>query len=200
MGHKVHDMNSLNLCNHVLCDCHCTTFEPPLEDIHQVEIMKELEDKLDDREENSDDEGKSADEPEVRELSELEIFSQMLRNAQEAAKAAKCKTQSNQPKRYFGNTVRSKQRHRKFAKDMAGKGFLSVQDFLKRKAESLPVISIKAKSSLSPVDTVTSAPVLTSPVPEAQMDTDAPLMLVQAEHMSKNDGACKKVEQMLKDL
>ncbi len=77
-GHQVHGMNSSNLCNHVLCDCHHTTFEPPLEDIHQVEIMEELEDELDDVEEDSDDESESVDEPEVRELSELEIFSQTL--------------------------------------------------------------------------------------------------------------------------
>ncbi|PBK83322.1 hypothetical protein ARMGADRAFT_1037945 [Armillaria gallica] len=155
-------MNSSNLCNHVFCNCHYITFEPPLEVIYQVEITEELEDKLDDRKEDSDNEGKSVDEPEVRELPELEIFSQTLQNAQEAAKAAEHKTQSNWPKRYFGNA-----------------------DFLKRKAECLSAVSTEAKLSSSPVDTVTSVPVLTSPVPKAQMDTDALLVPVQAEHISK---------------
>ncbi|SJK99408.1 uncharacterized protein ARMOST_02706 [Armillaria ostoyae] len=160
LTHQVHGMNSSNLCNHVL-----------------FEIVEELDDELDDGEEDSDDEGDSVDEPEVRELSELEIFSQTLRNAQEAAKAAEHKTQSNRPKRYFGST-----------------------DFLKRKAESLPAVSTESESSSSPADTVITATVPTSPVPKAQMDTDAPLVSVQAEHTSKKDDARERVEQMLKDL
>ncbi|PBL04483.1 hypothetical protein ARMGADRAFT_1070933 [Armillaria gallica] len=165
-------------------------FRPPLEDIHQVEITEELEDELDDGEEDSDDEGESVDKPEVRELSELEIFSQTLQNAQELQRLQSVKLNQTSPK----DTLVMQSGQNNDTEDLP-RTWLE-RDF----SGSLPAVSTEAESSSSPVNTVTSAPVLTSPVPEAQMDTDAPLVPVQAEHTSKKDDARKKVEQMLKDL
>ncbi len=94
-------------CDHILCDCHLEL--PDLLEITLIEA--DMDDDLDDGENDSDDEEEHVDEPEIRELTELEIFSAQLHEAQEIARAVECEkaANSNRLKRYFGSSEWSKQ-------------------------------------------------------------------------------------------
>ncbi|KAJ7803677.1 hypothetical protein B0H14DRAFT_2613126 [Mycena olivaceomarginata] len=78
-----------------------------------------------------DEDEEMEDETEIQEISELNLFSDTLRRAQEIAIARERENQSGnkRPHRYTGNSQRTKRRQAKINRDMAAKGFLSVGAF-----------------------------------------------------------------------
>jgi primosomal replication protein N len=62
----------------------------------------------------------------------LRVFAETLQKVHDTAVAAarSNEAESSRPKRYAGNSVRTKQRQLKAGKDLAAKGFLSIQDFM----------------------------------------------------------------------
>jgi hypothetical protein len=65
---------------------------------------------------------------EIQELTELEVFTQTLQKAHDAATAAEHEHRkgNKQPKRYLGNSKRTQCRHEHNRKQLEKKGFTSV--------------------------------------------------------------------------
>ncbi|KAJ7815365.1 hypothetical protein B0H14DRAFT_2603474 [Mycena olivaceomarginata] len=100
----------------------------------------DLGDELPDLDCDSDDECEEMDDqvvaaPEISEESELKKFATLLSDAQEAARIKERARETNGPKKYNGNSSKTKYRQHKFGKDIEAKGFLNVFDFMKAKAK-----------------------------------------------------------------
>ncbi|KAJ6583709.1 hypothetical protein B0H10DRAFT_1962056 [Mycena sp. CBHHK59/15] len=77
------------------------------------------------------DEDDGADDTEIQEISQLELFVETLKRAQEIAvtRERELEKQRKRPHKYTGNSKRTKERQRKINRDMKAKGFLSVAAF-----------------------------------------------------------------------
>jgi hypothetical protein len=117
----------------------------------------DLGDELPDLDCDSDDEREEMDDqvvaaPEISEESELKKFATLLSDAQEAARIKERAQETNRPKKYNGNSSKTKYRQRKFGKEMEAKGFLNVFDFLKAKAKIAAQEPVQDHNSPVPPD------------------------------------------------
>ncbi|KAF8233945.1 hypothetical protein L208DRAFT_1377112 [Tricholoma matsutake] len=135
--------------------------ESPLEDPEIVEIINEFvhiqedgfigyDPELEDYELEDDE-----DDPdpliEIQKLTDLEVFTQTLQKAHDAATAAECKHQkgNKQPKRYLGNSKRTRHHHELNQKELEKKGFTSVIQWLSAAQKEKRDGSVSAECSSS---------------------------------------------------
>jgi hypothetical protein len=108
-----------------------------VEIIGRFEIMDEYESagdlcSPDDNGDNSEaEDGNGDDETEIQEISELDIFAETLKHAQQIAVTHEREREKGrkQPHRYTKSSKRTRERRAKIGKDMQKKGFLSVPNF-----------------------------------------------------------------------
>ncbi|KAJ7037079.1 hypothetical protein C8F04DRAFT_1180803 [Mycena alexandri] len=101
----------------------------------------DLGDELPDLDCDSDDERNERNEmddqvvaaSEITEESELKKFATFLSDAQEAARVQERAQQTKRPKRYRGDSTKTKYRRRKLGKEMEAQGFLNVFEYMKKK-------------------------------------------------------------------
>ncbi|KAJ7117825.1 hypothetical protein C8R44DRAFT_738699 [Mycena epipterygia] len=119
--------------------------------------------------------------PEITEESELDQFSQFLFNAQATAQKAERarEAQRKRPKHYHGGAPRTKRRHNKTGKDLGGKGFHSVFEFLQKKkaaagqAQNTDLNSSVSESSAgqTPADSVAQTPAQSDSESESELES-----------------------------
>lgn len=145
----------------------CTHNESPLEDPEIVEITNEFVHiqeggflgcgpELDD-DEDEDDPDPSI---EIQELTDLEVFTQTLQKAHDAATAAerKCQKGNKRPRRYLGNSKRTWRRHELNRKELEKNGFTSVIQWLAaaQREKRDGSVSTKCSSNQAEADYVSS--------------------------------------------
>lgn len=144
--------------------------ESPLEDPEIVEIINEFvhiqedgfigyDPELED-DELEDDEDDPDPLIEIQELTDLEVFTQTLQKAHDAATAAEHERQkgNKRPKRYLGNSKRTRRRHKLNQKELEKKGFTSVIQWLSaaQKEKRDGSVSAECSSSQAEPDYVSS--------------------------------------------
>lgn len=131
-------------------------------DLDDIIAQLSIETLLDLDEDEEDDEGltkDAEDDADIMEISKLEVFAAALEQAQAVATAAEREREkgNKRPKRYAGNSARTKRWHVQKAREFAKNGYPSISRWLRsRKGLGMETIQERAIQSNSEVNTTDS--------------------------------------------